>query len=85
MPSETVRISCHTHRSMAQHQLVNAISAKLLLDHAGLGIDGVYIHNKPLFLPLLNDQQRISDAMFQFMENWESCVPGDRRFQTAAA
>lgn len=84
MPSETGHILRHTHRTMAQHELINPINAKLLLDHKVPGIDGVYIHDKALFNPLLKDQQRISDAMFHFMENKNSCVPKDLKLQIAA-
>jgi len=84
MPRETGHILRHTHRTMAQHELINPINGKLLLDHKVPGIDGVYIHNKGLFIPLLKDQQTISDAMFRFMSDKKSCVPVNINFQIAA-
>lgn len=69
---------------MAQHELINPINAKLLLDHKVPGIDGVYIHHKGLFIPLLKDQQTISDAMFRFMADKKSFAPTDISFQLAA-
>ncbi|WP_300057153.1 tyrosine-type recombinase/integrase [Sulfitobacter sp.] len=67
LPSQTGHILRHTHRTMAQREKINSINAMLLLDHKVSGIDGVYIHQKALFDPLLEDQQTISDAFFRYM------------------
>ncbi len=68
MPSQTGHILRHTHRTMAQREKVSQINGRLLLDHKVLGIDGVYIHDRALFEPLLEDQQKISDAMVCHMK-----------------
>ena len=67
LPSQTGHILRHTHRTMAQREKITGTNARLLLDHKVPGIDGVYIHQRALFEPLLNDQQIISDAFFDFM------------------
>jgi len=67
LPSQTGHILRHTHRTMAQREKINSTNAMLLLDHKVPGINGVYIHQRALFDPLLQDQQTISDAFFRFM------------------
>ncbi|MCE6957964.1 integrase family protein [Cereibacter sphaeroides] len=65
MPSMTGHILRHSHRTMAQFIGIDSINAKLLLDQKVPGMDGVYVHEQALFSVLLEDQQLISDAMFE--------------------
>ncbi|WP_415182516.1 tyrosine-type recombinase/integrase [Phaeovulum sp.] len=68
MPSQTGHICRHTHRTIAQRERIDKTNAMLLLDHKVPGISGVYIHDKALFEPLLEDQQRISNAICRLFE-----------------
>lgn len=60
LPSDTGHILRHTYRTIAQRISLDKIEARLLLDHAVPGIDGVYIHEKALFDKLLIAQERMS-------------------------
>jgi len=63
LPSETGHILRHTYRTLAKHEGVDQIDARLLLDHTVPGIDGVYIHSRALFGRLLETQERMSAAI----------------------
>lgn len=63
LPSETGHILRHTYRTLAKHEGVDQIDARLLLDHTVPGIDGVYIHSRALFGRLLATQEHLSVAI----------------------
>lgn len=63
LPSETGHILRHTYRTVAQRIGIDQVSARLLLDHTVPGIDGVYIHQRALFVPLLEAQEKMSAAL----------------------
>lgn len=64
LPSETGHILRHTYRTIAQRTGIDAVNARLLLDHTVPGIDGVYIHKSALFDTLLKEQEKMSAALF---------------------
>lgn len=63
LPSETGHLLRHTYRTVAQREQIDKFEARLLLDHAVPGIDGVYIHEKALFDRLLVAQEKMSAAI----------------------
>lgn len=63
LPAETGHILRHTYRTVAQSIGIDPISAKLLLDHAVPGMDGVYVHEAALFGRLLECQQQVTDEL----------------------
>ena len=63
LPSETGHILRHTYRTVAQSIGIDQVSARLLLDHRVPGIDGVYIHQRALFGPLLAAQEKMTAAI----------------------
>ncbi len=63
LPSETGHILRHTYRTIAQRIGLDKFDARLLLDHAVPGIDGVYIHEKALFDRLLAAQDKMSSEL----------------------
>lgn len=65
LPSQTGHILRHTYRTAAQRLGVDKIDARLLLDHAVPGIDGVYIHEKALFDRLLATQGRMTAQLLE--------------------
>ncbi|WP_282052142.1 hypothetical protein [Phaeobacter inhibens] len=67
IPSQTGHILRSTHRTFAQRIKINRINGRLLLDHVVEGIDGVYVDDKALFDPLLEDQQAISNEIERFL------------------
>jgi Site-specific recombinase XerD len=69
LPSETGHILRHTYRTVAQRAGIDRIDARLLLDHAVPGIDGVYIHEKALFDRLLAQQETMTSHILAL------CVP----------
>ncbi len=69
LPSETGHILRHTYRTMAKHEGVDQIDARLLLDHAVPGIDGVYIHSRALFGRLLATQEQLSRAILRLCKS----------------
>jgi len=72
LPSQTGHILRHTYRTIAQRVGIDKINARLLLDHAVPGIDGVYIHEKALFDRLLVSQERMTAAILVLLagERW---------------
>lgn len=68
LPSETGHILRHTYRTVAQRISIDKVNARLLLDHAVPGIDGVYIHERALFDTLLADQERMTVALVALIE-----------------
>lgn len=60
LPSETGHILRHTYRTIAQRVGIDHLNARLLLDHAVPGIDGVYVHERALFDSLLAEQTRMT-------------------------
>jgi integrase len=68
LPSETGHILRHTYRTIAQREGIDRVNARLLLDHAVPGIDGVYIHERALFDTLLAEQEKMSAAIFRLLE-----------------
>ena len=68
LPSETGHILRHTYRTVAQRTSIDKVNARLLLDHAVPGIDGVYIHERALFDTLLADQERMTVALVALIE-----------------
>lgn len=60
LPSETGHILRHTYRTVSQRIGIDHIDARLMLDHAVPGIDGVYIHEKALFDRLLETQDKMT-------------------------
>lgn len=69
LPSETGHILRHTYRTVAQRAGIDRIDARLMLDHAVPGIDGVYIHEKALFDRLLETQDKMTEHLLAL------CVP----------
>ena len=67
MPKKTWHILRHSHRTTAQRIGVDAINARLLLDHRLPGIDENYVHAHGMFPKLIADQQAISDEMDQYL------------------
>lgn len=67
MPSLTGHILRKTHRTFAQRARINKVNARLLLDHVVEGIDGVYVDDRALFDPLLEDQQAISNEIEKYL------------------
>ncbi|HMR31849.1 MAG TPA: tyrosine-type recombinase/integrase [Geminicoccaceae bacterium] len=63
LPSQTGHILRHTYRTICQLIGIDKINARLLLDHAVPGIDGVYIHERALFDKLLTSQSMISSQI----------------------
>lgn len=63
LPSETGHILRHTYRTVAQRAGIDRIEARLMLDHAVPGIDGVYIHEKALFDRLLETQEKMTEHL----------------------
>ena len=63
LPSETGHILRHTYRTVAHRLGIDIVDARLLLDHAVPGIDGVYIHESALFDRLIASQQRITEEL----------------------
>jgi integrase len=68
LPSETGHILRHTYRTIAQREGIDRVNARLLLDHAVPGIDGVYIHERALFDTLLAEQEKMSAAISRLLE-----------------
>ena len=67
LPSETGHILRHTYRTIAQRTGIDAVNARLLLDHTVPGIDGVYIHKSALFDTLLKEQEKMTAAIFKLL------------------
>ena len=67
LPSETGHILRHTYRTIAQRVGIDQVNARLLLDHRVPGIDGVYIHQRALFDPLLAAQEKMSGAISKLL------------------
>ena len=67
LPSETGHILRHTYRTIAQRVGIDQVNARLLLDHRVPGIDGVYIHQRALFDPLLAAQEKMSGAITKLL------------------
>src|SRR5690606_7587348 len=63
LPSETGHILRHTYRTVSQRIGIDHIDARLMLDHAVPGIDGVYIHEKALFDRLLETQDKMTEHL----------------------
>ena len=61
----TGHILRHTYRTIAQRVGLDQTEARLLLDHAVPGIEGVYVHEKALFDRLLVAQERMTEAVFE--------------------
>lgn len=71
LPSQTGHILRHTYRTIAQRAGIDKIDARLLLDHAVPGIDGVYIHESALFDRLLIAQEEMTKAIFSLCHSNE--------------
>jgi len=67
LPSLTGHILRKTHRTFAQRIRIHKINGRLLLDHVVDGIDGVYVDDRALFDPLLEDQQAISNEIERYL------------------
>lgn len=79
LPSLTGHILRHTYRTVAQRAGIDKIDARLLLDHAVPGIDGVYIHEKALFDRLLATQETMTSQLLSLCKAQvpETGCPGD--------
>ncbi len=62
---QTGHILRHTYRTNAQRVGLDQTDARLLLDHAVPGIEGVYVHERALFDRLLVAQERMTAAVFE--------------------
>ena len=75
LPSETGHILRHTYRTIAQRTGIDAVNARLLLDHTVPGIDGVYIHKSALFDTLLKEQERMTAAITKLIAAHDDIRP----------
>jgi hypothetical protein len=68
LAGQTGQILRHTYRTIAQRVGLDETEARLLLDHAVPGIEGVCVHERALFDRLLVAQERMTEAVFELCE-----------------
>jgi integrase len=79
LAGQTGHILRHTYRTIAQRVGVDQTDARLLMDHAVPGIEGVYVHERALFDRLLEAQERMTAAVFDLCGVDDGRAPAVRK------
>lgn len=72
LPSQTGHILRHTYKAISQRIEMNAVNSMHLLAHKVPGISGVYLHERALFDRLLEEQEKMTTAIFCLLEQTSS-------------